>query len=566
MLGKDATPYEREAELIAKAMREHLWLKDRGWFAEWKDLLGEQLVHPNAAAWTFYHTIDSRVPTAAEAWQMCRFVDSHIVRIPIRGPNVPPGNFTMPTTSWMPYSWSLNNVALGEVMHTALAYWQAGRADAALPLFKGAILDSMFLGLCPGNVGLTTFYDAYRRETQRDFADGVGAMSRALVEGLFGVQPDLLTGELKIRPGFPTDWNRASIRHPFFDFAFNRQEFQSTYEIISKFGKLLKLNLEIPGSSSEIASLTINGEAAKWRQLDHPSGSWIQIETSTNRQQRVAIQWKASQRSSGSQPLAAIPAPVPAPVAATFDWNRKLPSGTRLDLVDLTPHFNDRVTQIFKNEYLAPRSPFCSLATPKQGIGSWCHPHDSFDVDDSGLRKVAHENGSRIVMPNGVPLATPVRPGEANILFVSQWTNYPKAASISLSGTARHAFLLMAGSTSGMQSRFDNGEVIVAYADGSTARLPLNNPVNWWPIDQDYFIDDFAFRRPEPIPPRVDLKTGAVRLLDPETFKGRGRTVPGGAASVLDLPLDSTRELKSITVRALANEVVIGLMSVTLMR
>ena len=90
--------------------------------------------------------------------------------------------------------------------------------------------------------------------------------------------------------------------------------------------------------------------------------------------------------------------------------------------------------------------------------------------------------------------------------------------------------------------------------------------MNWWPIDQDYFIDDFAFRRDEPIPPRVDLKTGKVRVLDVATFKGRGGKVPGGAATVLDLPLDATKELKSLTVRALANEVVIGLMSVTLAR
>ncbi|MCM3873180.1 MAG: hypothetical protein ND895_21055, partial [Pyrinomonadaceae bacterium] len=94
----------------------------------------------------------------------------------------------------------------------------------------------------------------------------------------------------------------------------------------------------------------------------------------------------------------------------------------------------------------------------------------------------------------------------------------------------------------------------------------LVNPTNWWPIDQDYFIDDFAFRRPEQIPPRVDLKTGAVRVLDPTEFKGKGGKVPGGAATVLDLPLDRRRELKSLTVRTLANEVVIGLMGVTLVR
>ena len=141
-----------------------------------------------------------------------------------------------------------------------------------------------------------------------------------------------------------------------------------------------------------------------------------------------------------------------------------------------------------------------------------------------------------------------------------------------LAGKSSHAFLLMAGSTAAMQSRFDNGEVIATYADGSTERLSLNNPLNWWPIDQDYFIDDFAFRlqptgeTPVPLPPRVDLATGKIRLLDLQTFKGRGGKIRGGAATVLDLPLDPAKELKSLTVRTLANEVVIGLMSVTLAR
>jgi hypothetical protein len=67
-------------------------------------------------------------------------------------------------------------------------------------------------------------------------------------------------------------------------------------------------------------------------------------------------------------------------------------------------------------------------------------------------------------------------------------------------------------------------------------------------------------------PVRVDLATGKIRVLKMEEFKGKGRAVPGGAATVLDLPLDATKELKSLTVRTLANQVVIGLMSVTLAR
>ena len=124
----------------------------------------------------------------------------------------------------------------------------------------------------------------------------------------------------------------------------------------------------------------------------------------------------------------------------------------------------------------------------------------------------------------------------------------------------------MAGTTNAMRSRIQNALVQVTYVDDSTADLPLVNPINWWPIDQDYFIDDYAFKRPEAIPPRVDLATGRVRILDVKTFKGQGGKVRGGAATVLELALDPAKELKSVTVRALANEVVIGVMAVTLIR
>ena len=116
----------------------------------------------------------------------------------------------------------------------------------------------------------------------------------------------------------------------------------------------------------------------------------------------------------------------------------------------------------------------------------------------------------------------------------------------------------MAGSTGPLQSQMDNGEVVVTYTDGSTTKLALRNPTNWWPIDQDYFTDDFAFRRDGPLPPRVDLATGRIRLLDPAKFKGQGGKIPGGAATVLDLPLDGTRTKIADGSRSCQTEVVIG--------
>jgi len=117
-----------------------------------------------------------------------------------------------------------------------------------------------------------------------------------------------------------------------------------------------------------------------------------------------------------------------------------------------------------------------------------------------------------------------------------------------------------------MQTRMNNGEVVATYTDGSSAHLALRNPETWWPIEQDYFIDDYQFPMDGPLPPRVDLKTGSVRLLSLPAFKGKGRDIPGGAATVLDLALDPGKRLQSLTVRTFTNDSIIGLMSVTLER
>jgi hypothetical protein len=408
-----------------------------------------------------------------------------------------------------------------------------------------------------------TSHDMARGEAQRDFADAIGVNSRALVEGLFGIKPDALAGELKIVPGFPADWKSAKISHPDFKFEFRRAGLTETFLIEPKFPRPMKLDLQICALRSGV-EITVKGKPAKWNWVEDICGvRRIEIKCPVAEKFEVIVNW-AGGLLKPSIPQDVTPA-TPEKFEA-FDWNAKISAAGKFETVNLAPLFNDKVTQIFRNEYRSPRSPFASLATPDHGIGGWCEPNASFDVDDSGLRALAAQNDGKIVLPDGIPLATPGESSRKNIIFTSQWDNYPREVSVPLAGKSSRAFLLMAGSTDAMKSRFDNGEVFVIYADGTSARLALNNPVNWWPIDQDYFIDDFAFRRDEPIPPRVDLATGKIRILDVASFKGKGGKVPGGAATVLTLPLDPAKELKSLTVRALANEVVIGLMSVTLER
>ncbi len=562
IIGKDPTPYEREAELIAKGMRAHLWLEQRGLFAESKDLLGLQRAREHPAVWTFYHTIDSEVPYMNEAQRMLRYVDENIAHIPIKGPGVPDDRnyFTLATTNWLPYAWSINNVSIAESAHTALAYWLSDRSETAFDLFKGTLLDSMFMSMGPGNISGTTQFDAGNGDRMRDFGDGVGSVSRALVEGLFGLKPDALAGELTVRPGFPADWDHASIKHPDVELAFKRDGLTETFSVRPKFGKPMTLRLEAAPLREGVASITVNGQPSKW-EISPDSGRII-ITALTAEAYEVVVKWQGDKLRQKQLPPASLLA---SPALPATDWTKPVKSAT--ECINLADVFNDKVTQIFKNEYRSPRSPFASLSLPKQGYGSWCKPTKMFDVDDTGLRALAAKNKDRIALPNGLLLQTPAEPDAKNIAFVSLWDNYPDELTIPLGGKASHAYLLMAGSTNPMQSRIDNGEVVVTYADGSTERLPLQNPTTWWPIDQDYVIDDFAFRYDGPIPPRVDLKTGNIRFPKREDLQsGPNNFIPGGAATVLDLPLDPTKELKSLTIRALSNEVVIGLMSVTLLR
>ena len=563
LLGEDAAPYEREAALIARAMRELLWVAERGMFAEFKDLLGRQLVHPSAALWSVYHGIDSGVTTRDEAWQMTRYVDKFLPHLPVRGPGVPgDANYAVLASSdWLPYSWSINNVVMGENVHTALAFWQAGRPEEAFQLTKSALLASMFMGICPGNVGSMNYLDVYRRESQRDFADGSGVLARALVEGLFGVKPDALAGVLRFEPGLPEAWPSASLRHPLVNVTFKRSENVDNYTVEPRFGRPIEVRCTI-NAVCEYARVKVNGQNVEARRIKSAlAATRLEIICPPAERSEIAVTWLGEVCCPPPEfPPALVPSAPSAVVAPA-------PNGP-FEVVDLAAAFNDRVTEIFRPmKYRTPRSPGASLALPAQGIGAWAgHVNATAEIDDVGLRAAAAKGGGRFVLPNGVPFATPGPEEARNVLFTSQWDNYPREATVALGGRARRVFLLLAGSTNWMQSRLDNGDVTVTYTDGTTARLALRNPETWWPIDEDYFTDDYQFRIERPLPTRVDLRSGAVRVLDAATFKGRGGKVPGGAATVLELALDPAKPLRSLTVRALANEVVIGLMAATLER
>ncbi|HYO22827.1 MAG TPA: glycogen debranching protein, partial [Flavisolibacter sp.] len=589
IVGEDPGPYRKKADAILQAINTKLWMPHKGVYAEFKDLLGKQLLHPSPGLWTIYHAIDSKVPDAFKAYQSLRWIDNNIPHIPILAKGFADTSlYTISTTNWQPYTWSLNNVVLGEVMHTALAYWQGGRSKEAFKLFKGSLVESMYLGASPGNFQQLSFYDAVRGELYRDFADDVGTTARSLVEGLFGVFVDALHDTICIKPGFPSEWKQASLSTPDFNYSYHQSGRQDRLTISTNIPKKLALSLLIRARAGDVENVLVNGKAAKWyfdsTAIEVPR---LQVLASAAKAFKVEIRWKGksighSIKKTNPDKQATITfhrakhgkAVYWQPVLQYSNTGETLPkrnansTNGAFEKIDLTPYFNDQVTNIFKNQYLSPRPKGPTLQLPTQGIGNWAYPLVMPNISDSGLRA---RSGTRneFTTKQGVPFATPSQHGAKNILFTSQWDNYPDSAIVPLTGNASHVYFLLAGSTNPMQSRMVNGEVVVQYKDGSEEKLELKNPENWWPIEQDYYEDGFAFTTDAPKPVRVYLKTGE----DTREFKNytslRGfssRAIDGGAGTILDLPLDPAKELQSLTLKAVANDVVIGLMSITLVR
>jgi hypothetical protein len=705
LIGEDASKYQQEADKIVTAINKTLWIPEKGTYAEFKDLLGNKFLHAKPAVWTLYHSIDSQTPDAFQAYQSMRYIDQQIPHIPVRAKGLEEGFQTISTSRWMPYDWSLNNVATAEVMHTALANWQTGRNDEAFKLFKSELLSTMYLGGSPGNIGQISFFDANRGEAYRDFADPVAMTSRSVVEGLFGIKPNGLQNKLLIEPGFPSSWAFANISTPDIAFDFKSAGNIDSYHIVPSLPKKMNLHLLLKARKSQIASVTLNGRAVQWKNIDNAiNNPKIELLCGIQKTYNINIVWKATpfekivsptEITTGSEKQLFIsnavihqlkdpqkvfskvqfqshlitgtiapetgsktlfvqlkkgkftwwqalsfevknPVEILAPLQQQKDsliftiknnttqtkqgillvnderenpneqisipangsyvfrnnsaqnivsgsnnvsfswssgsvresiiqWNTKF-TNTNMELVQLNHFFNDKVTNIFKNEYLSPRPKTATLQLPTQGIGDWTHPLKTAIINDSGLRKLAGDK-NEITLPQGIRFNTPSDSLQKNILFTSQWDNYPTESSIPLSGKASQIYLLLAGSTNPMQSRMINGAIIVKYADNTSDTLLLKNPENWYPIEQDYLDDGFAFQTNAPRPPRLHLKTGKITSsLDGSHLDYNGKMIEGGAATVVDLPLNKNKSLKELVIQTWANDVVIGLMAATLVR
>ena len=258
---------------------------------------------------------------------------------------------------------------------------------------------------------------------------------------------------------------------------------------------------------------------------------------------------------------------------------RQAPKTAKWECLDLTAQYNGDVRTIFEQQYLSPRPKTCSVRLGVDGYSGWCFGFWQVPVpiiDLANLQKLSDSQG-RILTPQNAPFA---RFAEVkNIAFTSLWDNWPRSITVPVNKEAAAVWLLICGSTFPMQTRIANAAVHFRYADGQIEILELVPPLNFWSLcpwcavdhnyqhqqewdafpyvalaheaaiakAADYNYESDAFALPKQPPPTVQL----------------GRNC---RAMVLSWNLRRGVKLQDVTLETVSQDVVIGLMGVSLMQ
>lgn len=154
----------------------------------------------------------------------------------------------------------------------------------------------------------------------------------------------------------------------------------------------------------------------------------------------------------------------------------------------------------------------------------------------------------QVVTPHGVPFVAPT--AARNVAFTSLWDNWPAKVTVPIDQGAAAVWLLVAGSTQPLQGRIANSVVHFRYADGVDERLELVPPLNFRMLcpwgGGDYNQESDAFALGDTPPLMVQLGSNCRAML-------YGWRLREGV------------KLKEVTLETLSQEVVVGLMGVSLM-
>ncbi|MBI3852068.1 MAG: DUF4450 domain-containing protein [Verrucomicrobia bacterium] len=625
-LGKDATSFEQRAQHIRAAMQEKLWLPRAGVFAEYLDTRGSRLLHAEPELATIYHAAEFGAADPLQIYQMLHWVDTHLrsETTPNAGKLVWSSNWF--PNHGRSYTHSTYEMAYGEELNLALTDYLAGRADDAYAIVR-ATLCGIYNGPTPG--GLSCHADADGRQRANDeFADAISMWGRTITEGLFGIVPKRPDGFVGLTPQFPNEWNDAAIDTPHFSYRWQRKEGKISIEWNSPM--TTSVHLHLPLQAQKVRAVWVNGTKVASKIVPGFDGlSWLQVETVGSQSGTIEVRFepriirppaefamKQGERLSAKLPglwitdwndpqsilketrlekgaLQGVVSGEPGhglvlvlvgdppcrtwiPIKLLVEpktnppppkmWS--VPQVTKGDLaawtlVDLATTFNDSVTNVLPRVTQKAQPPPSSVS--QVGFGYWkdhllqYHGSRNSQISDAAWRKKVGADGVAWTT-DGIPFKT-AKDG-ANIGVVTLAGGFPTQLDFPVNARGKTLYLMISGMTFPAQSHVVNLRVTLHHANGKTEPVDLVNPFgigDCWSTWCGRFHDTAA-NGFENIGGRSGPagSTDAGDLTKPIALDTE--------AHLIALDLNPEVELRRVSLEAIANDCVFGLMGATVLK
>ncbi|NCB07127.1 MAG: DUF4450 domain-containing protein [Bacteroidia bacterium] len=597
-------------EKIKKGFFEKLWIAEKGHAGSYREQGGHERLHTDPWLYSIFLPVDAGLISPLQSIESVYYSEWAL-----QNDSMPFGGRQVWTSNWIPGIWSVRELWPGDNYHLALSYFQSGLPDDGYDIFRGTFLRTAFNHISPGNLGGV--------QGGVDFGDCVHTFSRTLVSGMFGYQPDYPNGKVRIAPQFPSDWNQASIELPDFSVAYKRND--EVYSWSVKLNRAANIELHLPVQTDNVKKVTVNGKSVDWElipaagrsvckillanadiadvliktgkelpyyppfQLEGISGGVLtfsvndaQIE-SVQDSQHVMADMKIQGGTvtgkligtKGFHTIFALVNVGKAPQLRVFRIKindpegdareaarvvENVPASASFQTISINNRLNADITAIYKQKYLSPRPNTVSVRLGSDGYSPWTFWHWKSLPPEIKTDKVNSmlDRANRLKTPQGVPFAW--NSGENNIAFTSMWDNYPDKIDFPVNKAGDAVWFLVSGSTNVMQCQIANAVIRLNYADGKTDSLELVPPMNYWNLStidshatapgqgsrNDYTAETDRFCMPAKLPETVQLGENCRAIL-------------------LNLKLRPGVELKSVSLETISQEVVVGLMGITVM-
>jgi hypothetical protein len=583
-------------EKIKKGFFRKLWITQKGYSGSYREQGGHERLHENPWLYSIFLPVDAGLTSQQQSIESVYYSEWAL-----QNDRMPAGGRKVWTSNWVPSIWSVRELWPGDNYHLALSYFLAGLPDDGYDIMRGTFMYSGFDHLSPGNLG--------GMQGGVDFGDCVHTFTRALVSGLFGYKPDYPNGKVVIAPQFPTSWDHASVELPDVKIAFEVKDNNIKYSI--GLNRIADMEILLPVQCEDIKNVLVNGRKAEWTlipgagrsvmkiQLARATKADISIETINplpyyapacfegNAGEVLKINTESARIISLEDPQGVFKdqkianGELTGTLVATKGYHTVIlqtmagktpqmrilrikvddPSGDTLNMARIEEKVPaDAIWEtVDMQKYLSPRPNTVSLRLGTDGYSPWTFTHWKSVppvIKTDYVTKMLDGN-EQFVTPQGVPFFWDK--GDMNIAFTSMWDNYPAKMNFPVNKTGKVIYFLICGSTNVMQCQIANAVIRLNYADGQTDSLELVPPVNYWNLStieahaggpgqasaSDYDSKANSFCMPSKLPETVNLGVNCRAML-------------------LNLKMRPGVELKSIILETLSQEVVVGLMGITI--